>query len=787
MDGWNLGMVHKSLILLRRITFGLSILASIGVEAVVHDIQDVAYSLGFCCFWLSLALILNSLIHSPVDPKSRPPYNIILIVFLSLISPFLVEPLLRQLFDIGHPLEVQLVFSLRNTVLFLAACSGWLICMRLACFISVFLILFTVIMTDHWFVYIILVPYVLVVCLWLALNHLFSSETNNAFITIVRIIKIPSASLNMPWLWLLLLLFSACCLAAFVLIAPDKTLVNLGELLPTSGGTGSTDPFARSGVGDGPEEIAGDRARSTGMVETDKLIEDNKSALIDAISDLYGPPHKSPEDIEQMVAAGWMDIIQFHGKLPENRRPSRAFDIARKGPQRHLNPETREARALFEVEGRTPLHIRAMVFDYFESNRWREARKPITHMIEIDDGDWMRPAIYRDADWYAEFDSHRIKIADLKNNLVPTPSLLTRFRIHKVNRPHYYDWLYDGVLALAGRQTIPSGIIVHTESHTIDSSRIPETAFSLLIPQNAANVDANSDIHASSVSIKQFAEDWASGLPRGWPQIEAIITRLRNEYELDVHTHPPSHHPQPVIWFLKESRRGPDYLFATSAALLLRQLNYTTRFCIGYYVSPIDYDPESGHTPVRKTNLHSWAEVRLRDGHWLVVEATPGYEILPPKLSYTEHLLNALLYCLLWVKQNGYYLIASLILSLFFYRKRHELFDTLFTYFWYFYPGNNWREYVLRALLILERRGCWVGMQRPHFLTRHSWLLQLTIINCMHDVRRLSIMVDWATYAPNLTPPWSESDVLFVCRRVISGCSLRRWRNAIRSKCVSGA
>ena len=38
-----------------------------------------------------------------------------------------------------------------------------------------------------------------------------------------------------------------------------------------------------------------------------------------------------------------------------------------------------------------------------------------------------------------------------------------------------------------------------------------------------------------------------------------------------------------VEYFLFESRRGPDYLFATSAAVLLRSLGYQTRVVSGLY------------------------------------------------------------------------------------------------------------------------------------------------------------------------------------------------------------
>ena len=130
---------------------------------------------------------------------------------------------------------------------------------------------------------------------------------------------------------------------------------------------------------------------------------------------------------------------------------------------------------------------------------------------------------------------------------------------------------------------------------------------------------------AAHPEIERLARVWAADRPRGWPQIEAVLTKLRTEYVLDRDAAAPPEHPAPVLWFLTESRRGPDYLFATAAALLLRSLDYPTRVCLGYYAAPDAYDPETAHMPVKASDLHFWPEVLLRDGQWLVVEPTPGY------------------------------------------------------------------------------------------------------------------------------------------------------------------
>ena len=100
---------------------------------------------------------------------------------------------------------------------------------------------------------------------------------------------------------------------------------------------------------------------------------------------------------------------------------------------------------------------------------------------------------------------------------------------------------------------------------------------------------------------------------------QRVIDCLRSEYTLDWDAGIPEGCKDPVAYFLLESRRGPDYLFATAAAALLRHCGLKTRLANGFYVDPEKYDPETGHTPVTRDDLHFWVEIATRDGDWLVV------------------------------------------------------------------------------------------------------------------------------------------------------------------------
>jgi transglutaminase-like putative cysteine protease len=508
------------------------------------------------------------------------------------------------------------------------------------------------------------------------------------------------------------------------------------------------------------------------MVESEKMIEDNKDALIDVVNDMYGPPHKLPKEQDRTVAAGKAEIIENHGKLAQNKRPSRDFDTARQGKPLKQKPSSQDARGLIEVEGRTPLHIRLAVYDQFENGEWLEGRKPANRLFESENegGAWMQLRYLKEADWYSVTERHALKVADLESNLVPTPSLLTRFYIHRVDRADYYEWSYHGVLVLSGRRKTPSGVIVRTDCQTVQSENLPLSAF---VRETAATPRSYSRLPDELLSALQpIASEWAGALPPGWPQVEAILDRLRNDYTLDPEVVPPKGHPAPVLWFLLESHRGPDYLFASAAALLLRSLDYSTRFCMGYYASPDAYDPGTQHTPVRASDFHAWPEILLRDGHWMVIEPTPGFEVLAPVISWGEWLGQQFGAWLEWAKRN-FVLLVLLTLSLgAAIRWRRQLIDRVHTLFWRLSSPRNWQQRTLQTVQLLEKRARLVGCDRLATETLQHWCQRLEC-GTPSSLQRIVRFSEWAAYGP-AEPPATREELETVCREVLREWSLTR-------------
>jgi transglutaminase-like putative cysteine protease len=591
-----------------------------------------------------------------------------------------------------------------------------------------------------------------------------------------------------------------------VAVGPRRAARVLGEWLPTSGGTGGYDPFARGGVNDGDDEVKGENAKSTGMTQTDTFLDSPLPSLYDMINDQYGEPFK-PKDQEHAIALGPQEKVNESNKPPaDNLRPNREFPTTRKSPRRPREASDRAARALFEVRGRTPLHVRAAAFDTFDGRSWHEAPvTPRTYLFEKEpDSCWMKVVESPPTAVFAEAEAHQFKVTSPPSSWspvrapggsagrwLPAPPHLTRFRVGRVDRADFFGWGQDRILRLAQRKT-PSGIVVETECRTVDPRLLHGVEFpSRFQGERVRHTHVPSTLDPA---VAALARRWAAGHPQGWPQVAAVVEQLRTKYILDPTARVPDDCRDPLGHFLLRSRRGPDYQFATAAAVLLRVLGYPTRLVSGFYVSPETYDHHTRHTPVVAEDLHFWVELLLPCADWLVVEPTPGYEVLGPSPSLSQRLLAALFAVVSWLGRHALALAAGVVGAGALWRRRRETLDLLAVTFWRCFPGRTWQQCVRRALRLLERRGRWAGRARRPSETVQTWLGAILVESSWSPVRapggsagpasegqelgRLTSMAEWAAYAPGLPPPWEEAEARAVCRRVLDAWTLRRWRRA---------
>jgi transglutaminase-like putative cysteine protease len=585
---------------------------------------------------------------------------------------------------------------------------------------------------------------------------------------------------RLPWLAVFVVVSVVGCVLGLMTVGPPRAARVLGEWLPTSGGTGGYNPFARGGVNDGDDEVKGDNARSTGMTQTDTFLDSPLPSRYDVANDLYGEPFK-PKEQERAIALDWQSKGNESQKPPaDNLRPNREFPTTRKSPRQPRDPSDRAARARFEVHGRTPLHIRVAAYDAFDGRTWQEAPfQGICSLLEKEPHScWMKlqerppPAIF------AETESHQLKITHPSGSLVPTPPHLTRFRLGRVDQPCFFAWAQDRILRLAERKT-PSGIIVETECRTVDPRLLDSVSFSVEFASDRLQYTGlPPNLHPE---VAALAYRWAGEQASGWPQIAAVVQRLRADFTLDPTARVPAACVDPLGYFLLYSRRGPDYQFATAAAVLRRVLGYPTRLVSGFYASPDHYDAVTRHTPVVQEDLHFWAEVLLPSRDWLVIEATPGYEVLGPKYPLSERLWAVMVTVALWAWSHSVELSLGLVALAGLWWQRREWLDILAAALWRWFPGRTWRQRVRRAWLLLERRGRWAGRPRPASQTLATWVRTTFTMPVAPDaeLNQLTRMAEWATYASDLAPPWSEDEVQTICRRVLDDWTLRRWRRSL--------
>ncbi|MDP1797092.1 MAG: transglutaminase-like domain-containing protein [Planctomycetaceae bacterium] len=257
-------------------------------------------------------------------------------------------------------------------------------------------------------------------------------------------------------------------------------------------------------------------------------------------------------------------------------------------------------------------------------------------------------------------------------------------------------------------------------------------------------------------------------MPRGHQQVAAITQHLRTKYRIDPAARPPDDVMCPVAHFLFDSHQGPDYQFATAAALLLRSLDYSTRLVGGFYASPERYDAKKQHTPVVAADTHVWVEVHLSGHQWLTVEPTPGYEVLGPPPELTERVWMAAVTVAGWVYAQAWPLaiVAGFLFTGWWWRHAIILF-TVWVW-WTYFPAHQPRQRILQTIWLLDLQGRLRGAPRPPGCPPGRWLYHWLHTRDISSITltELSRLADWACFAPeNVTVP--IRDWTAVCRNVV--------------------
>jgi protein-glutamine gamma-glutamyltransferase len=504
---------------------------------------------------------------------------------------------------------------------------------------SCFLAIFGLATSDREGMIQIVGPFALVSAWWLMAQYWDSIEGG-----FVASKSVPLVRMRMGVL-LLLLVVGAIMLGYVSNHRDDITL--LKGFMPTSGGNQQADASARQGVGDGEMLVAAtDEAYTFGPVDSELFLESDVPSMYDLVSEIYG--EATPRKKKYARAISLENRIQeSEEEGTESKKNSREFSALRQPVDREnpFKPHGTDSRAVVYLIGQTPEWLRLESFDRFEDNTWVQTesltgsrRKGEPVLTEIGNKPWMNVQSAPQDLVFPVRERIATKVIQFQSPRLLTPSLVTHVHIDRIDQPDFFGWMPDGQLMMPNRDHVPELTVVHQllqipQLHALRDPDHPMRHLAHAVSAHAAHGDWIQDylqFDSGSASVATVAKHWIESdgvndpsLATDWDRVSCIVHRLRTTFTHDPKAVPAEDCDQ-VLEHVLAGRRGPDYLLATTAVMMIRSLGIPCRLCRGFFASPQRYDYRSGQTEVVPEDLHTWAEVYAH-GMWIPIEPTGTY------------------------------------------------------------------------------------------------------------------------------------------------------------------
>jgi protein-glutamine gamma-glutamyltransferase len=674
--------------------------------------------------------------------------------------------------------ELVMVVLLRAALLSFVATAGNAVCLRISGGLTVALMLFASVLTEQRAIYGLTFAYALLGSYWLIL--LYWSQIQ---------VKLLEGRSKPPPILAITVWGLMTGLLITLVVGPRQTIGVLGESLGTSGGTTVQSPDARGGVGDGQDLASGtENARSSGPVDSDIFLETKDKSLYDAANEKWGLPEKPKKNDLSLAVALPNQADGFREEKSKQPNPTREFSVVRKRRRDGAAPPTLESNAAYFVKGKTPLHIRLAAFEEFDGRRWIEpALQADSEGLRLGFGGWILlpdfpSSIVAGDPW------HKIVVGSIDAPQIPMPPYTYAFRIDRVDRPDFFRFSQPGILIYRINTALPRQTVLETRSHTIDPQSLRKLRFPVgQLYARPAFLKLNStDVGSTNVSvaddrppverrIRDLASSWSGGAERGWSQVEAVVNRLREDYEYDPRAVLPADASDAVSGFLFDQRRGDDYAFATAACLLLRSLGYPCRFVEGLYAHPRKFDPKTQQTPIQMPgDLHTWVEVMLPNHEWIVVEPTPGFEVLGPEQGTLARLAGIATKLIAALRQHPRWGMAFALLLVGSISAWRRIGMACANCAWWLEFRGSRRARLLATVRLLERRARLAGLRRPLGVTLRGWYCPVAARDNDEASRRTLIhflgIAEWALYGSSdepVTPGFSDDEVESRCREFV--------------------
>jgi hypothetical protein len=711
------------------------------------------------------------------------------------LLPLLVEWTLRQS-GRGSAFEMTMLAALASAALMASAYSHRPRCRQMAGLLAASLILFAVVIATSPIAFAFAGIYGVAALWWLMARYWERLHQAKIASNVERCL--PART------WVLGASTAALMLVATALVAvdADSTYV-LPGFMPTSGGNRWSDEYARAGVGDGSALVAAkEHALSFGPVESELFLDSEMPTLYDMFDETYGEPPKRKKTQERSIGLAPNVQERTQRSIVKSQESGREFSTLR--TRAHTTPrnlEDRPAPALLYAVGRMPLHLALERYDSFDGVVWSQShvneRHPQFHLKMESTRPWMHVQRPGPSPIHRGTHSHAIKIINLKTNRIPSPPQFAAVHIDKVDQTDFFAWTHDGVAYLPVREYIPQLTVVHLRSFGVNLSSVRTFDFTAKSPTHVTGshgtesnarpsaVDAWAEalsryLHHDSVSehVTATVHEWTNEIPRGWRQVEAVVHRLRSEFIHDAAASLPEDCTDAAAHFLRQ-RSGPDYLFATTAAMMLRSLGYHTRLVGGFYARPERFDRRAGQTEVLEEDVHVWAEVRVDRFSWVTIEPTPGFDPPGESLTWRQRAAQAAGYLVKFVASHAHVLLLLGVLSGVLWASR---ITTCEAFAWLLCRlggvGSSTRR-VRWTMRLLEWRSRLARRSRPPCETTTRWYGRLGAALSAEASGELDTFLRLAErtlYAPEKTLRWSDNelrDVRRVCRTVTKALDVR--------------
>lgn len=693
-----------------------------------------------------------------------------LLLAVMLLS-LLWEPVKRIGWGEGRPFELILMFSLKNTLLVMAAAGCWKRYQKIAIWGSLFLVIFAATTNTGGDIIILIGLELIVGFFWL-----FYSYWNS-----IRAYLIPTLEKH-QWQKHGILACLALVLLLILFLSGDNPVFHAFKgIMPSSGGEGYKGEYARDGIGDGEMLVAGKYdIRSFAPVENAPFISSDEPSLYDIMFDTYNEEGEVAKNVDRAVGLRMQDQNIEERELPESENINRHFSTAREQkPAEQKTAEGTKSDALMHLSGRTPLHLRMETYDIFDGVKWHSEpqnndRQGGFSLKERFEKPWIAvntnvSSLFQEC----PNELHVITNNHLKSNQIPAPLHLKEVHIDFVDRLDMFGWHQESVVKL-DRKELPRLVPIHLISHFPDPDLVKYRDVKHGMVSHRKQHLALPKVPVIK-KVKKLAEEIVAGAENDWESIRRIEQYHRDHFQHDRTIAFDGESALPLEQFLFERKAGPDYLIATSAALMLRSLGYSTRLVSGFYASPDDYDLASDHTPIHSDDVHFWVEVRVGLGtsSWFTIEPTRGYQVLGPAPSTFEKAYHTVMGFVLWFWKHIYACIIVLMSCWFLFHFRFT--DVLITRFLNAFEPRDIRKFVLRTLWLLELRMRWNGCLRPASITVNRWFQQMSqnITTSPQVLNELSSYANWATYSPHSSQSISEKDL-----NLIKACCFQIIREA---------